>query len=287
MKKKRFRVKADSLVFVFLLFLSTILLAFSGGSFIANVKQAGFSFVSQTERAIYSLSSFLGDTVSAIKELADLKEKYAIAQEKLADYEILQRDNATVKLENEKLRNLLGFSQELSIKNIVAEIIAYDASNIYSGIVVNCGISKGVKKNMSVIAYNNGQMGLVGKIAEVGRDTSIILPLYDYRFSVASKLEILAYRGLSIGTGLQDSPLIMQYVKKTAMPEIQIGMKVLSSGYDDRSLFPKNIPIGTVTKIISHDYETSIQLELEPIIDFSALEYVFILDTKSEYEEIR
>lgn len=286
MKKKRFQLQADFIVFIVLIFLSVALLAFSGGGFISNFKQAGFSFISQTERALYSVTSFLGDSVSAIRELGELKQKYAEAQEKLADYEILQRVNADMQVENKKLKNLLGFSENISIKNIPAEIIAFDSSRLYSGIIINAGIKKGIKKNMSVIAFQNGQMGLVGKIVEVGQNTSMILPLYDYQCSVACKLEVSGYRGITNGNGITNGVLNMQYVKKTGMSEIQIGSKVLTSGFDDNSFFPKNIPVGTVTKIISHDYETSIQLELTPVIDFDSVEYVFILDSANGYEEL-
>ncbi|MEL3904394.1 MAG: rod shape-determining protein MreC [Treponemataceae bacterium] len=286
MKKKRFQLQADFIVFIVLIFLSVALLAFSGGGFISNFKQAGFSFISQTERALYSVTSFLGDSVSAIRELGELKQKYAEAQEKLADYEILQRVNADMQVENKKLKNLLGFSENISIKNIPAEIIAFDSSRLYSGIIINAGIKKGIKKNMSVIAFQNGQMGLVGKIVEVGQNTSMILPLYDYQCSVACKLEVSGYRGITNGNGITNGVLNMQYVKKTGMSEIQIGSKVLTSGFDDNSFFPKNIPVGTVTKIISHDYETSIQLELTPVIDFDSVEYVFVLDSANGYEEL-
>lgn len=286
MKKKRFQLQADFIVFIVLIFLSVALLAFSGGGFISNFKQAGFSFISQTERALYSVTSFLGDSVSAIRELGELKQKYAEAQEKLADYEILQRVNADMQVENKKLKNLQGFSENISIKNIPAEIIAFDSSRLYSGIIINAGIKKGIKKNMSVIAFQNGQMGLVGKIVEVGQNTSMILPLYDYQCSVACKLEVSGYRGITNGNGITNGVLNMQYVKKTGMSEIQIGSKVLTSGFDDNSFFPKNIPVGTVTKIISHDYETSIQLELTPIIDFDSVEYVFVLDSANGYEEL-
>lgn len=286
MKKKRFQLQADFIVFIMLIFLSVALLAFSGGGFISNFKQAGFSFISQTERALYSVTSFLGDSVSAIRELGELKQKYAEAQEKLADYEILQRVNADMQVENKKLKNLLGFSENISIKNIPAEIIAFDSSRLYSGIIINAGIKKGIKKNMSVIAFQNGQMGLVGKIVEVGQNTSMILPLYDYQCSVACKLEVSGYRGITNGNGITNGVLNMQYVKKTGMSEIQIGSKVLTSGFDDNSFFPKNIPVGTVTKIISHDYETSIQLELTPVIDFDSVEYVFVLDSANGYEEL-
>lgn len=286
MKKKRFQLQADFIVFIVLIFLSVALLAFSGGGFISNFKQAGFSFISQTERALYSVTSFLGDSVSAIRELGELKQKYAEAQEKLADYEILQRVNADMQVENKKLKNLLGFSENITVKNIPAEIIAFDSSRLYSGIIINAGIKKGIKKNMSVIAFQNGQMGLVGKIVEVGQNTSMILPLYDYQCSVACKLEVSGYRGITNGNGITNGVLNMQYVKKTGMSEIQIGSKVLTSGFDDNSFFPKNIPVGTVTKIISHDYETSIQLELTPVIDFDSVEYVFILDSANGYEEL-
>lgn len=287
-KPKKYTLKAhnDLIVFIIFILLSFTLLAFSGGSFILNFKQIGFSVVSQTERAMYSATSFIGDSVSAVRELSDLRKKYNEAQKQLADYEILKRTYADMKIENEKLKTLLGFSENLSIKNIPAEIIAFDASALYSGIVLNSGSAEGVKKNMSVVAYQNGQLGLVGKIVEVGKNTSLVLPLYDYQCSVAGKLELSGYRGIVSGNGSTDEPMIMQYVKKGALSELQIGSRVLTSGFDDNSFFPKNIPIGSITKIISHDYETSLQLELEPIIDFSSVEYVFVLDSSAGYEEI-
>ena len=286
MKKKRSQLQADFIVFIVLISLSVALLAFSGGGFISAFKQVGFSFISQTERALYTASSFVGDTVSAIRELADLKKKYADAQKKLADYEVLQRMNAETQAENKKLKNLLGFSGTISIKNIPAEIIAFDSSRLYSGMIINAGIKKGIKKNMSVVAFQDGQMGLVGKIVEVGQNTSMILPLYDYQCSVACKLEVLGYRGITNGTGVVDGTLNMQYVKKAGLSEIKIGSKVLTSGFDDTSLFPKNIPVGIVKKIISYDYETSIQLVLTPVIDFDSVEHVFVLDTTASYEEL-
>ena len=39
-------------------------------------------------------------------------------------------------------------------------------------------------------------------------------------------------------------------------------------------------------KIISYDYETSIQLVLTPVIDFDSVEHVFVLDTTASYEEL-
>ena len=132
---------------------------------------------------------------------------------------------------------------------------------------------------MPVIAFQGTNMALVGKILQVGKASSIIIPVYDYRCYVAAKLELSRHRGVVNGQGSEDSPLIMKYVKKSAKGDIGIGDKIVTSGLDDSSLFPKNIPIGFVSKIEVFDYETSLELSIEPIIDFSRLEYVFVLDT--------
>ena len=272
MKRKlslKFNIEAFLLV-IFLL-ISSVLMAFSGGSFILNFKQIGFSVSSGTEKAVYTVSSFVGDSVSAVRGLFELKL--------LENYELLERSNADIKKENAELRSLLNFSNTLQANNIPAEIIGYDPNNLYSGIIINRGIKHGIKKDMPVIAFQGTNMALVGKILQVGKASSIIIPVYDYRCYVAAKLELSRHRGVVNGQGSEDSPLIMKYVKKSAKGDIGIGDKIVTSGLDDSSLFPKNIPIGFVSKIEVFDYETSLELSIEPIIDFSRLEYVFVLDT--------
>lgn len=285
MKKKLFRFNIDAFLLIIFLLLSSVFMAFSGGSFILNFKQIGFSVTSSTEKAVYTVSSFIGDSVSAIRELWELKAKYNELSKLLENYELLQRSNADIKRENNELRNLLKFSDTIQTVNIPAEIIGYDPNNLYSGIIINRGIKHGIKKDMPVIAFQGTNMALVGKILQVGRTSSIIIPIYDYRCYVAAKMGIEKYRGVINGQGSEDFPLIMKYVKKRAKEDIKIGDKVVTSGLDDSSLFPKNIPIGFISKIEAFDYETSLELSVDPIIDFATLEYVFVLDTSAVKKE--
>jgi rod shape-determining protein MreC len=85
--------------------------------------------------------------------------------------------------------------------------------------------------------------------------------------------------GLVNGRGNPDSPLIMRYLKKRARDEIKIGDKVVASG--ENYNYPRDVPVGFVSGIRALDYETSLELDLEPIIDFSRLENVFVLDLGS------
>jgi rod shape-determining protein MreC len=261
------------------LLLSGILLAFSTGGFVVNFRSIGFSVMSGAQRGVYSVASFFTGTVTAIRELSELKVKYADLTKKLEDYEILQRSNADIKVENERLKELLGYTQQISTKNIPAEIIGHDPENLYSGITINRGAINGIRKNMPVISYLDGNIGLVGKIVQVGRSTSLIMPLYDYDCFVSARLDVSRYEGLINGQGDSDSPLVMKYVKKRARDEIHIGDKIVTSG--ENNLYPKNIPIALVKGFRGLDYETSLELDVEPIIDFSRLENVFVLDMSS------
>ncbi|PIE97579.1 MAG: rod shape-determining protein MreC [Treponema sp.] len=279
MKKPSLKFKLDVFLLIIFLLISSGLMFFSGGGFFLNFKRVGFSFISETESAVYSASSFIGETIASVRELAEIKQKYKEAVQKLADYELIQRNNANMLKENKQLKSLLGFSKQISIKNIPAEIIGFDPNHLYSGILVNRGIKQGVRKNMPVVAFQNSDMGLVGKVVEVSRNTSLIIPIYDYQCSVAGKIELSRHKGIVTGAGRDDKPLTMKYIKKRAQSEIKIGDKIVTSGFDDSSIFPKNISIGTIAKIIIRNYETSLELKVDPVIDFSKLEYVFILDT--------
>lgn len=271
-----FKFRLDSFLLVIYLLISGIFLAFSSGGFVVNFKDIGFSLMSGAQRGVYSVSSFFSGTVTAIKELSDLKQKYETLSKRLEDYELLQRSNADIRVENDHLKSLLGFSESIPIKNIPAEIVGRDPNNLYSGITINRGAKHGIKKNMPVISFQGSNSGLVGKVVQVGRTTSLVMPVYDYQCFVSARLETSRYDGLVNGQGSSDSPLAMKYVKKRAKDEITIGEKILTSGENNN--FPKNVPIGFVTKVKGSDYETSIDLEVEPVIDFSRLENVFVLD---------
>ncbi|TFG59436.1 MAG: rod shape-determining protein MreC, partial [Spirochaetales bacterium] len=175
---------------------------------------------------------------------------------------------------------LLGFSQKLEIGHVPAEIIAKDPGNFFNTITVNKGSSHGIKPDMPVIALQDGFEGLVGKVAGVGLMTSEIIPIYDRNCFVAARLMNTRYEGLTSGQGNYSDFIKMRYVKKNARTEIQYGDLVITSGMN--SIYPRGIYLGRIRNIAAKDYETSLELEVEPILDFSKLEYVFILQVESK-----
>ena len=281
-EKSTVSFKYSLIVFLILVIISGVSLALSSGGFIISVKEVGFSILSAGQKGVNSVITGVGNGVSAVKELAELKESYNKLVQQLEDYEYLQRNNAEIRKENELLREQLGISKSIVNKNYVAQIIGRDPDSLYSAITVNKGSRNGIRKNMPVIAVQNGDIGLVGKVVTVGAFTSQIMPIYDFQCNISARIQHTRDLGLVVGQGNADSPLQMQYIKKRVLNELQYGNVVVTSGENENYL--KDIPIGSITKIKTVDYDSSLIIEITPIIDFARLETVMIVDVKSEQE---
>ncbi len=72
----------------------------------------------------------------------------------------------------------------------------------------------------------------------------------------------------------------MNYVKKIAKDKIAYGDLVVTSGLG--GLYPKGINIGRIRDITAPTYETSLVLQVQPIIDFDRLEYLFLIGPEPE-----
>lgn len=274
-KGGRKRNYTDVYIFSVLLLISFSSLLISTRSFIVDFRDVGLSTVSGLRGGIDGVGSFVSRIVLSIKELAVLRREYAELLSRVERYEQLERDAAEIKSENIRLREQLGFSETLTYKHIPAKIIGRDPDNLYSSYIINKGSKDGITRNMPVIAYQNGIQGLVGKVVQVGRLESFVMPIYDSSAFVSARMAESRYEGILNGQGSADYPLTMQYLKKRAREEIQYGDLVISSGMG--GVYPEGISIGRVEKVIFQDYERSMDLEIETVIDFSRLEYVFVI----------
>ena len=264
--------------------LSLSMLVLSTRSFVLNVKEIGFSVFSGARSGISAIGSFGSRTIDAVKELSNLRKEYAELVKRMDYYEVIQRDAAEIKKENLRLHEQLGFLESSQYKQIPARIIGRDPDNLFSAFVIDKGSQHGIKRNMCVIAFQDGQQGLVGKVVQVGLSNSLVMPVYDSNAFVSSRLSESRYEGIVVGQGSSDRPLIMRYIKKRAREEIKFGDVVTTSGIG--GIYPKDLVIGRVSKLVFQEYETSINAELESAIDFSRLEYVFAFEKMQSAEEL-
>ena len=267
-----------SIVFAVLFVFSGIILGFSSGGFIVNLKDVGFGAFSTVQKGVNSVVHGVSGGFKAVKELAQLKKEYNLLVEKLANYEAMQQDNARIKLENEALKEQLKISEDIEYNNYVARIIGRDPNGIYSSLTINKGSRVGIRKNMSVVAVQNGQMALVGKIISVGPFTSMVMPLYDYQYNVSVRIRNTRDIGIISGQGDNSTPLNLSYIKKSVYDELQYGDLVVTSG--ENGNYMKDIPVGNIVNVKTVDYDSSLIIDVQPIIDFSRLENVIVIDLK-------
>ena len=272
------QVNANILVFVTLVLVSVLLLMLSSRDFIFNVKNAGLSIFSGIRGGLYEVSSFVSRTVLSVKELANLRREHADLLRQLDRYQELERSNAEIYQENNRLKEQLEFSRMLRYRRIPAQISGRDPDNLYSAVVINKGSYSGVSKDMAVVAWQNGTQALVGKVIQTGVLESLVMPVFDINSNVSSRFSVSRFEGIIEGQGSAETPLLMRYVPKRARDEINTGDIVITSGMG--GIFPAGINIGRVGAVNNLEYETTLEVEVNPMIDFSRLEYVFVIEAE-------
>ncbi len=281
--KHRFHFHTSLFVFVFLIIISGVMLSISSGGFIISFKTLGFSVLSSMQKGVKAVSSGVTGTINAVKELRVLKQEHEQLKQQLQNYEYLQQSNTEIKKENERLREQLNFVEQFQYNSFPAQIIGRDPNSQYSLLTISKGSKHGIRKNMPVIAVQNGQVGLVGKVLNVGFSTSMVMPIYAYNCNISSRIQNTRDIGLLNGLGDSNEPLVMKYIKKQVLTELQYGDLVVTSGENDNYL--KDIPIGYISLITVQDYDSSLNIELVPVIDFNRLETVIVVDMKNILEE--
>ena len=284
--KSKFKFRFQELLFIILVVASSVMLSFSSGGFIINFKNVGFTIFSTIEKGVATVSFYVKDAIDGVVKLVNLSKEYDELTEKLKDYEYMQRTNAAIRKENARLKEQLGFADSIQQKTIPANIISRGADNLHTTLIIDKGSKDGIKKNMSVVAIQNGNIGVVGKVVSVGYNTAQIMNIFNSSCSISARMQNTGDIGLVTGNGTEDKPLSMKYIKKRVISELHFGDIVVTSG--ENGNYVKEIPIGTISKVSILDYDTSLDIEIEPVINFSRLESVMVVsntEMKSQKEE--
>ncbi|MDR3302002.1 MAG: rod shape-determining protein MreC [Spirochaetaceae bacterium] len=279
----RKKLNPASYVFAALAFLSFSLLLFSTRSFVVDIQDAGLSVFSGVRSGLYVVSSLVSGTINSIQELATLRDEYRELSGRMERYQHLERNAAEIREENHRLREELSFAQVIEYKWTAAEIIGRDPDNLFLTLLINKGKAHGIKKDMPVIAYQDGLEALVGKVAQTGQFESYVLPLYDGRSKVSARFAQNRYEGITEGQGNIEKPLLVQSIDKRARSIVQVGDLLVTSGLG--GVYPAGITIGRVTKVVLGEDEASFKTEVDPAVVFSKLEYVFVIEKEKKIIE--
>jgi rod shape-determining protein MreC len=273
------------IVLASLLSSSFVLFLLSTNRLVDLPKQVGLSVSSFFQGGFNAVSDFFVGFVESIGELGELKSKYDAAIERMAELEAATVDLDALKAENARLKQLLEYQEAIEYDSVPARVIARDPGNSAPSLVISKGARDGIKRAMPVLAFQDGARAIVGKVVEVGLQSSVVLPLYASSSYIPSRVESSRVEGLIQGGGFFDKSLFLRHVPKRSLSLLTPGDYIVSSGMGD--IYPSEVRIGTIARIQELEYSNSLMIEVDPLIDFSRLEHVFILAPKGAMPSVR
>ena len=79
--------------------------------------------------------------------------------------------------------------------------------------VINKGAADKIEKDMPVVAFSGGTMGLVGKIGAVGSASAVVCTILDPNCYVSALFKDTRYKGIVSGLGASTGYIEMDLVK--------------------------------------------------------------------------
>ncbi len=203
----------------------------------------------------------LEDWGNAQDRIAELEEQLARRQVEL----IRLREAAS---DYERLVSLLGYISALEEQDfITADVIAVEQTGIARNLIINRGTRDGLAIGMPVTT----ELGLVGRIVEVGANAAQVQLIADENSSVSSRLQTTRAHGSIIGQASGALRLTMVDLDE----EIRQGDLVITSGLGGN--FPADIVVGQVTSVRQFEFELFQEAEVRSLIDFASLEVVLVV----------
>ncbi len=169
--------------------------------------------------------------------------------------------------ENARLRKLLQFNEKFRLKTVAGRVIAKDVSTEFRAIRINRGESSGIRRDMAVVTNE----GIVGRVLRTTSETADIVTILDLLSAVDAIVERSRARG--VVEGLTEELCELRFVLRT--DDIVPGDLLISSGLG--GIFPKGLPVGTVSKVVRKPFGITQKVELRPSVDFSKLEEVMVV----------
>lgn len=219
----------------------------------------------------------LQDAFSFIPAYLSLRRENAVLRERnmsLANEVSLLRES---RLENIRLRRLLGFKERTPFRYVAATVIGKSQQPLRTTITLDVGDHDGVKPNMAVVTDE----GLVGKIAATGNRYAVAQILFHRDVRVSAQVERERVDGIVYWDG-EGELLRMKNVPRSAT--VNEGDVIITSPYS--SIFPPGIRIGVVAHVAIEQGALSHTIEVAPAADFSRLEEVFVIQYVPDSERV-
>lgn len=215
-----------------------------------------------------------------ITNFSDVKKENDELKKANSEFKIKALEYDTSIKENERLRGMLKFSDQRAEYNYIgANIIGLSGNSFSDGFYINKGENKGIKKRMIAMTGE----GLVGQVTSVGSNWSIVQCLSNENIAVAGLVERTRdNNGMVKGYKDENNKLLAQIEGLSLDSAIKKDDVIVTSGLG--RIYPARIRIGKVLSVYSDKGKVMKSAIIEPYVDFTKIEEVFIVVPKDTRE---
>lgn len=203
----------------------------------------------------------------------EMEAELELLRQRVAELEEAARAGADAVREVERLRDLLGLSNdrpELVFED--AAVTRRSSTNWGSDLTVNKGSSSGVSVNDCVVdQYGN----LVGVVTEVGPNWSLVTTVLDPDLSLGGRVARTDENAILEGdfTLMQDGLLKLSFLPEDS--RLISGDQITTSGLGE--LYPAGLPVGAIRSLHTEADGISRYAVVEPAADIAGVRYVYII----------
>lgn len=255
---------------IFILFGLMLFTASNGSSIVSNL----LGFVSTpmqkvstvvTNNATTTTQSVVRSNQDLLNENTALKKQVDELNKKLVQYYTYQQENA-------QLRKFLELkSENQDFKPVSAAVIGRDPNDVFYNFQIDKGTLSGVSVNDPVITEG----GVVGWISSVSSSYSRVTTILSPDTKVSAIDKINRDSGvISSSIKLADGGLVkLGYL--AANTTVKVGDMIVTNGLG--GVYPRDLPIGTVTKVDHEEYDVSLYAEVKPFVDVKNVRDVMVI----------
>lgn len=220
---------------------------------------------------VRDIAGFFSSTFHAKAQVAQLRKQNERLTSELAGL----KGQAIL---NKQLKELVGLDTDIGInayRPVAANVIGSDPILWYDQITVAAGSDQGVADGQPVI----GEGGLVGEVTDVTSGTSVVSLITDHTVEVSAEVQD-GVGNIGVLQPMVGNPNELVLSDLPNQANILQGQAVVTSGFESGkldSLYPPNIPIGTVSNADEVTLSSAGTVQVSPAVDLRTLTVVQIL----------
>ncbi len=258
-----------TLVLLVLSSVTVLTLDFRGAGFVSDLRGVASTAFDPVRSAASTVFEPLTNGWNGIVNYDDLADENERLRAEIAELEGDAVRGVDAIERAQDIEDATGLPTVRDLGAVLARVVSGPISNFDHTIEVNRGTDHGISEGMPVVTG----AGLVGRVVQATGGRSVVRLITDPSFEVGVRHVRSREVGISHGNGDGELLTVNDIAQGVV---VEPGDSLTTSGID-RSIFPADVPVGTVTEVDASSSQLAQELRLEPFADLGRLSYVSVL----------